>query len=126
MLISLPSEGEGRRGAGPLLPVEVEGSPTLSVKGSMRRGNQNPPLLVYEWKLKSQGELRAWVLPLNDLGVGEKDWNRRGLERGLVIYCFVPQYGDGVGRGEGRAFQGRGSQGWAGVGWGGGALGLCL
>lgn len=72
MLISLPSEGEGRRGAGPLLPVEVEGSPTLSVKGSMRSGNQNPPLPVYEWKLKSQGEPRAWVLPLTILG-----WGRR-------------------------------------------------
>lgn len=43
MLISLPSEGEGQRGAGPLLPVEVEGSPTLSVKGTMRSGIQISP-----------------------------------------------------------------------------------
>lgn len=43
MLISLPSEEEGQRGAGPLLPVEVEGSPTLSVKGTTRSGNQISP-----------------------------------------------------------------------------------
>lgn len=69
MLISLPSEGGGQRGAGPLLPMEVEGSPTLSVKGTMRSGNQISPLyLSYEWKLKSQGEPRAWVLPLTIMG----------------------------------------------------------
>lgn len=46
MLISLPSEGGGQRGAGPLLPMEVEGSPTLSVKGTMRSGNQISPLYL--------------------------------------------------------------------------------
>lgn len=77
MLISLPSEG-GRAARGRTPAAHGgRGSPTLSVKGTKRSGNQDvPPTSTHGWKLKGRGSRKPGSL-LTILG-GRRDEARAG------------------------------------------------
>lgn len=73
MLISLPSEG-GRAARGRTPAAHGgRGSPTLSVKGTMRSGNQDvPPTSTHGWKLEGRGSLKLGSL-LTTISGGRRD-----------------------------------------------------
>lgn len=73
MLISLPSEGEGQRGAGPLLPMRGRGVPNpFRERDHEEWKSRRPPEATHGWKLKGWGSQEPGSLLITIFG-GRRD-----------------------------------------------------